>query len=109
MPHVLHYYAPIPCYALTRLNRLIVEAGLGHLPFTERTVTTPTGQKYVGVEFAKKICGVSLIRSGESMEAALRECCQGIKICKILIHRCARLLAGPGRLTWTWRVLRALH
>lgn len=26
-----------------RLNRLIVEAGLGHLPFTEKIVTTPTG------------------------------------------------------------------
>jgi hypothetical protein len=26
-----------------RLNRLIVEAGLGHLPFTEKIVKTPTG------------------------------------------------------------------
>jgi hypothetical protein len=26
-----------------RLNRLVVEAGLGHLPFSEKTVTTPTG------------------------------------------------------------------
>jgi uridine kinase len=39
------------------------------------------------VDFAKKLCGVSIIRSGESMENALRACCKGIKIGKILIHR----------------------
>jgi hypothetical protein len=29
-----------------RLNRLIVEAGLGHLPFTEKIVKTPTGELF---------------------------------------------------------------
>lgn len=62
-------------------------AGLGHLPFKERVVETPTGRQYVGVDFAKKLCGVSIIRSGESMENALRACCKGIKIGKILVHR----------------------
>ncbi|KFM26083.1 Uridine kinase-like protein 1, chloroplastic, partial [Auxenochlorella protothecoides] len=70
-----------------RLLRLVVEAGLGHLPFQEMTVITPTGHPYVGVDFAKKLCGVSIIRSGESMEPALRACCKGIKIGKILVHR----------------------
>lgn len=28
-----------------------------------------------------------MFTSGESMETALRECCKGIKIGKILIHR----------------------
>ena len=65
----------------------MIEAGLGHLPFTEMSVTTPTGRIYVGVDFAKKLCGVSIIRSGESMENALRACCKGIKIGKILVHR----------------------
>ena len=69
------------------LVQQVVEAGLGHLPFAEHTVTTPTGSQYVGVNFAKKLCGVSIIRSGESMENALRACCKGIKIGKILIHR----------------------
>lgn len=50
-----------------RINRLVVEAGLGLLPFSEKTVTTPTGHKYVGVEFARKLCGVSIIRSGGLM------------------------------------------
>ncbi|KAE9456623.1 hypothetical protein C3L33_11491, partial [Rhododendron williamsianum] len=51
----------------------VVEHGLGHLPFTEKQVITPT-------EF-------HLLCSGESMENALRACCKGIKIGKILIHR----------------------
>ena len=60
---------------------------MGQLPFTEKTVSTPTGHQYVGVDFAKRLCGVSIIRSGESMENALRACCKGIKIGKILVHR----------------------
>ncbi|KAG2500634.1 hypothetical protein HYH03_001401 [Edaphochlamys debaryana] len=70
-----------------RLNRLVVEAGLGLLPFTEAAVTTPTGHQYNGVAFARQLCGVSIIRSGEAMEAALRACCKGIKIGKILVQR----------------------
>ncbi|XP_059441279.1 uridine kinase-like protein 4 isoform X2 [Corylus avellana] len=70
-----------------RLIRLVVEHGLGHLPFTEMQVITPTGSVYTGVDFCKRLCGVSVIRSGESMENALRACCKGIKIGKILIHR----------------------
>ncbi|KAF5476574.1 hypothetical protein F2P56_003313 [Juglans regia] len=70
-----------------RLIRLVVEHGLGYLPFTEKQVITPTGSVYTGVNFCKKLCGVSIIRSGESMENALRACCKGIKIGKILIHR----------------------
>lgn len=70
-----------------RLIRLVVEHGLGHLPFTEKQVITPTGSAYTGVDFCKQLCGVSIIRSGESMENALRACCKGIKIGKILIHR----------------------
>ncbi|GKV37181.1 hypothetical protein SLEP1_g45238 [Rubroshorea leprosula] len=69
-----------------RLIRLVVEHGLGHLPFTEKQITTPTGSVYTGVVFCKSLCGVSVIRSGESMENALRACCKGIKIGKILIH-----------------------
>ncbi|TYI06889.1 hypothetical protein ES332_A10G190300v1 [Gossypium tomentosum] len=68
-------------------NAYVVEHGLGHLPFTEKQVITPTASVYTGVDFCKKLCGVSIVRSGESMENALRACCKGIKIGKILIHR----------------------
>ncbi|KAK8687158.1 hypothetical protein V6N13_085990 [Hibiscus sabdariffa] len=45
-----------------RLIRLVVEHGLGHLPFTEKQVITPTASVYTGVDFCKKLCGVSIIR-----------------------------------------------
>ncbi|KAI3492913.1 hypothetical protein L1887_42408 [Cichorium endivia] len=45
----------------------VVELGLGHLPFTEKQVTTPTGSVYTGVDFCKRLCGVSVIRSGERL------------------------------------------
>ncbi|KAI3813121.1 hypothetical protein L1987_17837 [Smallanthus sonchifolius] len=70
-----------------RLIRLVVEHGLGHLPFTEKQIITPTESIYTGVVFCKRLCGVSIIRSGESMENALRACCKGIKIGKVLIQR----------------------
>jgi hypothetical protein len=36
--------------------------------------------------------------AGEAMEAALRECCQGIKIGKILVHRRVMMGEGEGRI-----------
>eukprot|EP01127_Copromyxa_protea_P002835 TRINITY_DN1276_c0_g1_i2.p1 TRINITY_DN1276_c0_g1~~TRINITY_DN1276_c0_g1_i2.p1 ORF type:complete len:159 (-),score=34.19 TRINITY_DN1276_c0_g1_i2:449-901(-) len=71
-----------------RLNRLLIEEGLSHLPFIEKRVTTPTGDEYVGIEFNEtKLCGVSIVRAGESMEVALREVCKAVRIGKILIQR----------------------
>lgn len=57
------------------------------LPFEPRTVTTPLGVKYDGLAFGSGLCGVSVVRAGESMEAALRAVCRGCKIGKILIQR----------------------
>ncbi|CAN6659228.1 uracil phosphoribosyltransferase [Trichomonascus vanleenenianus] len=70
-----------------RIIRLLVEEGLNHLPVTEHEVTTPTGALYQGVKFLGKICGVSIMRAGESMEQGLRDCCRSVRIGKILIQR----------------------
>lgn len=70
-----------------RIIRLLVEEGLNHLPVKEHTVYTPTGKAYAGVKFEGKICGVSIMRAGEAMEQALRECCRSVRIGKILIQR----------------------
>ncbi|KAK8608655.1 hypothetical protein V6N13_024072 [Hibiscus sabdariffa] len=79
-----------------RLIPLVVEHGLGHLPFTEKQVITPTGSMYTGVDFCKKLCGVSIVRRLQFSvlfflylleRFSLRACCKGIKIGKILIHR----------------------
>jgi uracil phosphoribosyltransferase len=70
-----------------RLIRIIVEEGLSFLPTARKDITTPTGDRYEGVSSAAEICGVSIMRAGESMEQALRDTCRGIKIGKVLIQR----------------------
>ena len=39
------------------------------------------------MEFQGSICGVSIMRAGESMEQGLRDCCRSVRIGKILIQR----------------------
>ncbi|KAH3901358.1 Uracil phosphoribosyltransferase [Saccharomycodes ludwigii] len=70
-----------------RIIRLLVEEGLNHLPVAPLTVSTETNQVFQGVSFLGKICGVSIIRAGESMEQGLRDCCRSVRIGKILIQR----------------------
>lgn len=70
-----------------RIIRLLIETGLGLLPFEERPVQTPVGRAYHGLRFAEPVFGVSVARAGESMEAGLRDVCRSIRIGKILIQR----------------------
>ncbi|SCU80196.1 LAMI_0B01156g1_1 [Lachancea mirantina] len=70
-----------------RIIRLLVEEGLNQLPVTPKSVETATNQTFEGVSFLGKICGVSIVRAGESMEQGLRECCRSVRIGKILIQR----------------------
>lgn len=70
-----------------RIIRLLIEAGLNLLPFETCTTETPVGRTYDGLRFTSGICGVSIARAGESMEAELRAVCQSIRIGKILIQR----------------------
>ncbi|ORY34910.1 putative uracil phosphoribosyltransferase 1 [Naematelia encephala] len=70
-----------------RIIRLLVEEGLNHLPVVPKTVRTPVGLEYEGVTFQGRICGVSIMRAGEAMEAGLRDCCRSVRIGKILIQR----------------------
>ncbi|MFB4271550.1 uracil phosphoribosyltransferase [Nonomuraea sp. GTA35] len=70
-----------------RIIRLLLEAGLDQLPFTEHHVTTPVGATYRGLKHAVDICAVAVVRAGESMEAELRDIHPGIRIGKILIQR----------------------
>lgn len=69
-----------------RLIRLVVEEGLNQLPIEQIQVTTPTGNMFQGIRYLKGNCGVSIVRSGESMEQGLRDCCRSIRIGKILIE-----------------------
>jgi uracil phosphoribosyltransferase len=54
-----------------RINRLLVEEALNHLPVLPHTVTTPVGRTYAGVKFEGKICGVSIMRAGEASKSII--------------------------------------
>ncbi|XP_066603574.1 uridine-cytidine kinase-like 1 isoform X2 [Prorops nasuta] len=70
-----------------RLIRLVIEFALSLLPFEDVTVETPQGILYQGKRGATdKICGVSILRAGETMEQAVRDVCKDIRIGKILIQ-----------------------
>ena len=70
-----------------RIIRLLLDAALDLLPCRPRDVVTPVGQTYQGLDPAYRLCGVSVVRAGESMEAELRELYPGVPIGKILIQR----------------------
>jgi uracil phosphoribosyltransferase len=71
----------------SRVIRQLVEAGLEMLPFEPYEVQTPVGRAYHGLRITSQVCGVSIARAGESMEAELRAMSPGIRIGKILIQR----------------------
>jgi Uracil phosphoribosyltransferase len=55
--------------------------------FQEQVVETPQGVLYHGKQSASdKICGVSILRAGETMEQAVCDVCKDIRIGKILIQ-----------------------
>lgn len=70
-----------------RIIRLLVEEALNHLSVLPNLITTPTGDQFQGSTFGGHICGVSIMRAGESMEKGLRDCCRSVRIGKILIQR----------------------
>eukprot|EP00658_Telonema_sp_P-2_P055459 TRINITY_DN44083_c0_g1_i1.p1 TRINITY_DN44083_c0_g1~~TRINITY_DN44083_c0_g1_i1.p1 ORF type:complete len:326 (-),score=64.40 TRINITY_DN44083_c0_g1_i1:190-1167(-) len=75
------------CFLVDRLCRLVVEEALGHLPLDECRVETPLGLDYVGLKPGCQVCGVSIVRAGESMETALRQVLKEVPIGKILMQK----------------------
>ncbi|KFM74686.1 Uridine-cytidine kinase-like 1, partial [Stegodyphus mimosarum] len=67
--------------------RLLIEFALSLLPFRAVTVDTPQGIPYQGKRIAtEKICGVSILRAGETMEQALCDVLKDVRLGKILIQ-----------------------
>ncbi|XP_019645178.1 PREDICTED: uridine-cytidine kinase-like 1 isoform X2 [Branchiostoma belcheri] len=70
-----------------RLMRLLIEQAMAMLPFKTVRVKTPQGSAYEGMRFNwKRLCGVSILRAGETMEPALCAVCKDIRLGKILIQ-----------------------
>lgn len=70
-----------------RIIRLLIEAALAELPYQPCTPLTPVGERYDGLRLAVPVCGVSVMRAGDSMEGELRAACPEARIGKILIQR----------------------
>ncbi|CAN8026163.1 unnamed protein product, partial [Ixodes persulcatus] len=67
--------------------RLLMEHTLSLLPFSEVVVETPQGSSYQGKRSAAgRICGVSILRAGETMEQALCDVLKDVRLGKILIQ-----------------------
>lgn len=70
-----------------RLIRLVLEYALSLFPFKDVEIETPQNVLYEGKRMAcQKICGVSILRAGETMEQAVSDVCKHIRIGKILIQ-----------------------
>lgn len=70
-----------------RLMRLLFEFALSFLPHTDHIVDTPQGTQYHGRKFrGNGLCGVSILRAGETMESALFSVTRDIRLGKILIQ-----------------------
>lgn len=72
-----------------RLMRLLAEEALARLPFVqEDTVNTPCGvAKGLVDSTSQKLCVVSIPRSGDILQEAVRKICPGVGIGKILLQR----------------------
>lgn len=70
-----------------RVTRLLMEFALDFLPYEKIDVKTPSGGIYKGHRIATPICGVSILRAGDSMEIELREIAPQVPLGKMLIQR----------------------
>lgn len=70
-----------------RITRLLLEQALDLLPYDAATTITPNGATYQGYRMSSPVCGVSVLRAGDSMEFELRQILPDAPIGKILIQR----------------------
>ena len=69
-----------------RLMRLVFEYALSFLPHKQTIVKTPQGVEYEGLKFSGNgLCGVSILRAGETMEHALMKVTKDIRLGKIIL------------------------
>ena len=77
--------------------RLVFEYALAQLPHTSHTVKTPQGIEYEGVKFSGTgLCGVSILRAGETMEHALMKVTKDIRLgiysCKKMVFKITSII-----------------
>lgn len=78
-----------------QLLRQLIEFALIFQPTRCMEILTPTQTTFMGCELTRQVCGVSIVRAGEAMEAALRSILLGVRIGKILIQRDESIAEKP--------------
>lgn len=74
-------------FASQRIIGMLLDKGLDLLPYESHEVPTPVGQSYKGLCFRGELCGVSVVRAGDSMEQVFRRLEPSAPVGKILIQR----------------------
>lgn len=70
-----------------RISTRVLDHALDLVSYSSKTVETPTGELFHGVETTSRICGVSILRAASSMESSLRSLVRNAPIGKLLIQR----------------------
>jgi len=81
-------------FAVGRLSFILFSQGFDLLPVDAVRIVTPTNVPFAGHRLPK-ICGVSIVRSGEALEKTLREMVLGVSIGKIVIKQTSSRTDGP--------------
>ncbi|KAG1467252.1 hypothetical protein G6F56_004514 [Rhizopus delemar] len=69
-----------------RLAVLLMEYSINLFPSVPISVKTPIDENYSGLKYSQKICGVSILRAGGTMEAGLKRVFSDAIIGKLLIQ-----------------------
>ncbi|MFH4973677.1 hypothetical protein AB6A40_000386 [Gnathostoma spinigerum] len=69
-----------------RLIRILIENAMNFMPFEDIEVQTVDGLRYNGKRRSTDICGIAIMRAGETMENSLRAVVKDCKMGKILIQ-----------------------
>lgn len=70
-----------------QIIRLLLEKAMELLPYREKVVTSPVGATFIGLELDARVCAVSIVRAGESMEPEFRTLLPDAPIGKMMIQR----------------------
>lgn len=73
-------------FLANRLSTLVIEYALSLLPYVHHTITTGTQLPYTGTQLSLTLCGVSILRSGASLEKGLRRVLRDVPIGSMLIQ-----------------------
>jgi uridine kinase len=74
-------------FNLSRLVQRVLQEALAVVPYKQRDVVTPTGSVFHGTEIDGSVCTVSIVRTGEVFETAVRALLPEVPVGKIVIQQ----------------------